>query len=279
MMGAESRRQESLAPALLAAAVLHVGLFLIATLNLRPSMAPMGTAVPITLVAHGPTTDSRPAEAAPETQTARAEVPVPQAKAPTPPPAAAPAPAPPTPKPPPVKAVKPTPQPKPLPEKTRPPPPPPLPARAQPQRQAFNLDALAANIARTTRPSPPRPSSGAKGPARAETAPVARVDAGQGVSQSDISGLSQLLERLWNPNCATAGGDTVIIPVKFTVGFDGRVIGRITAGGRDASANPVLSTAARRALDAVRQAEPYGADYRGQTFTVNFDARTACTNR
>ena len=45
-----------------------------------------------------------------------------------------------------------------------------------------------------------------------------------------------------------------------------------------ASANLVVSTAARRAIDAVHQAEPYGATYRGQTFTVIFDAKKACAN-
>jgi hypothetical protein len=105
------------------------------------------------------------------------------------------------------------------------------------------------------------------------------VDAGQGVSQSDIAGLSQLLERLWNPDCVVAGPDAVIVPVKFTVGFDGRLSGRVNAGGREASPNPVIATATRRAIDAIHQAEPYGATYRGQTFTVNFDAKTACANR
>ncbi len=275
MMVPTPPRRNSLAPALLAAAALHVGLFLIATYVARPNFTPMGTAVPITIVSSAPTTDSRPAEAAPVTQAAQTETPVPQAKPPPPPPPkAAPTPAPPTPEPTPVKTVTPKPELRPIPEKT---PPKPTPSR-QPSKAAFSLDALAANIAKTTKPSPPRPASGAKGPARAETAPVARVDAGQGVSQSDIAGLSQLLERLWNPNCETAGGDAVVIPVKFTVGYDGHVIGRITEGGRDNSANPVISTAARRAIDAVHQAEPYGPTYRGQTFTVNFDAKTACAS-
>ena len=274
MMVPAPPRRNSLAPALLAAAALHVGLFLIATYVARPSFVPMGTAVPINIISSAPTTDSRPAEAAPVTQAAQTETPAPQAKPPPPPPPkTVPAPTP-TSKPTPAKTVIPTPQPKPIPEKT---PPKPAPSR-QPTKNTFSLDALAANIAKTTKSSPPRPASGAKGPARVETAPAARADAGQGVSQSDIAGLSQLLERLWNPNCETAGGDAVVIPVKFTVGYDGHVIGRITEGGRDNSANPVISTAARRAIDAVHQAEPYGPTYRGQTFTVNFDAKTACAN-
>jgi outer membrane biosynthesis protein TonB len=277
MMVTADRRRQSLTPAFAAAVALHLGVALIVLYAPRPPVGPLGTAVPITLVARGPTTDSRPAEAAPVTQSAQTETPVPQAKAPAPPPAPAPRPAPPSPKTPPLTTVKPTPQPKPTPApvKAQPNPAPP----PKPTRDTFSLDALAADIARTHRPSPPRPASGARGPARAETAPEARVDAGQGVSQTDIAGLSQLLERLWNPNCNTAGGDAVVIPIKFTVSFDGHVTGRIVMGGHAASSDPVISTATRRAIDAIHQAEPYADTFRGQTFTVIFDAKKACANR
>jgi outer membrane biosynthesis protein TonB len=289
------RRRESLAPAFLAAAALHLAIFLIALYGPRPPLGPLGTAVPITLVAHGPTTDSRPAEAAPVTQAAQTETPVPEAKAPTPPAAPPPRPAPPQPKTPPVKAVKPAPEPKPTPTpkpvkaiKPAPEPKPtPTPAKAQPRPatparpapDTFSLDALAADVARSRHASPPRPASGARGPARPETAPEARVDAGQGVSQSDIAGLSQLLERLWNPNCNVAGGDSVVIPVKYTVSFDGHVIGRIAVGGHGGASDAIAATAARRAVDAIHQAEPYAETFRGQTFTVIFDAKKACANR
>ncbi|MGI9170698.1 MAG: energy transducer TonB, partial [Caulobacteraceae bacterium] len=124
---------------------------------------------------------------------------------------------------------------------------------------------------------PARPAAAPRGPARAETAPAPRVDAGQGVSQSDLQGLQQLLERLWNPNCGVEGGGSVIVPVKFQVGDDGAVVGRVT--DRAASSDPVVFAAARRAIDAVHQAEPYAAAYRGKSFTVNFDAKKACAER
>jgi outer membrane biosynthesis protein TonB len=272
-----NRRRESLTPAFLAAVALHVGVALIALYAPRPPMGPLGTAVPITLVARGPTTDSRPAEAAPVTQSAQSETPVPQAKAPAPPPAPAPRPAPPTPETPPVKTVKPAPEPRPTPaaQKAQPKPMPP----PKPTRDTFSLDALAADVAKVRRAAPPRPTSGARGPARAETAPEARVDAGQGVSQTDIAGLSQLLERLWNPSCNTAGGDAVVIPIKYTVSFDGHVVGRIVLGAHGASSDPIVATATRRAIDAIHQAEPYADTFRGQTFTVIFDATKACANR
>ena len=284
MTAATDRRRESLAPALAAAAGLHLAALLIILYAPRPAISPMGAAVPITILSSAPTTDSRPAEAAPETQTAQTEAPVPQAKPP------APAPAPPAPRSPPVKTIKPPPtpappkpavEPKPAPPKPRPTPAPTPPRTppAKPAKDTFSLDALAADVAKSKRPTPPRPAFAARGPARAETAPEARVDAGQGVSQSDIAGLLQLLERLWNPNCNGGGGGGVVIPVKFTVSFDGHVIGRISEGGRDVSSNPVVATAARRAIDAIHQAEPYGEVYRGQTIAVNFDAKTVCANR
>ena len=127
-----------------------------------------------------------------------------------------------------------------------------------------------------TRPRRDRPPRRAGRP-ELETAPTQRVDAGQGVSQSDIAGLSQLLERLWNPNCDVAGGGAVVIPVKFTISFDGHVTGRIVVG--EHAGDPVVATAARRAIDAVHQAEPYAATYRGQQFTVIFDAKKACASR
>jgi hypothetical protein len=118
-----------------------------------------------------------------------------------------------------------------------------------------------------------------RGPSRAETAPAPRVDAGQGVSQSDIAGLSQLLQRLWNPDCSVDGPDRIVIPVRFTVGDDGRLIGGASAGGRESSTDPVVFAAARRAIDAAHEAAPYGAPYRGKSFTVRFDAEKACAQR
>ena len=76
-----------------------------------------------------------------------------------------------------------------------------------------------------------RASGAQRGPARAETAPQARPDAGQGVSQSDMLGLTQLLERLWNPNCDVAGGSAVKLRVKFLIDLSGNVLGRPDTAG------------------------------------------------
>ena len=254
-------RHDSLTPALLAALLLHIGLFLAVTL-FRPVLPlPIGSAVPINIVSSAPATDSRPAEQAPVTQTAQVEQPVAQAKAPTPPPAVAQ----PTPAPTPTPAVHPRPAPTPAPK-----PKPMVKPTPAPAPDAFDLNKLQASISRYASHNPPAPANAARGPSRAETAPIARVDAGQGVSQSDMQGLTQLLERLWNPNCAS--GDSSVVPVTFSVGDDGRVTGRVTEAAR-------ASADALRAIDAVHQAEPYAEAYRGKTFTVNFNARAACAGR
>jgi outer membrane biosynthesis protein TonB len=256
-------------PALVAAVALHLAA--LALLLWNPGVPPLaGSPVPITIVSHAPTTDSRAAEEAPATQSARTEKPVPQAKAPSPPP------------PPPPQQPKPKTQPEPKAIHALTPKPVPAPSAPNPKTKAaqthdtFSLDALAADLSRARRPTPQRPAFAAQGATRAETAPQARVDAGQGVSQSDLLGLSQLLNRLWNKSCNL--DDTVIVPVSFTVGFDGRVVGTPNAGGREKSSNPAVAVAARRALDAVGQAAPYGPAYRGKAFKVNFDAKTACAN-
>jgi outer membrane biosynthesis protein TonB len=125
----------------------------------------------------------------------------------------------------------------------------------------------------------PADSSAAHGPPRAETAPQPRPDAGHALSQSDLLGLQQLLERLWNPNCDVAGGSSVKLQVKFTVDLSGGLLGRPSAGGQERSGDPVVAAAARRAIDAVQQAAPYSQPYYGQNITVNFDAKEACAKR
>lgn len=274
-LGPVPGRRDSLAPAFLAALALHLAL-LAAVIWLHGARPlPLGDVTPITIVAHGPVTDSRPAEAAPQVQAAQAEQPAPAQTAPPPLPAPPiPAPRPPAPpKPQPVQKPVPIPAPSP---KARPIPAKPTPAKAAPPTPAKDtfLERLAQSLPQSAPSSrrPPGPARGARGPVRPETAPQPRVDAGQGVSQSDLQGLQQLLERLWNPNCAAPGGDQAVIPVRFSIDADGRVAGRVVEHGED-------SAAARRAIDAVHQAEPYAAAYRNNTFTVNFDARKACAGR
>jgi outer membrane biosynthesis protein TonB len=265
-----------------AAVVLHLAVFAALTLSPRPRVIPTGDVVPITVVSHAPPAAPAEAQPAPVPEAAQTETPTPEAPPPEPPPPPAPRPpAAPTrlPKPAPP---KPAPTPKPSAKSaTRAPPPPPTPAKSTraPKASAapsLDLDALQASLAKSTHAAPPRPSLAQRGPTRAQAAPRSAVAAG--VSQADQAGLSQLLNRLWNPNCSVEGGDAVLVSVVFSVGSDGRVVGRVSAVGRE-SPDPVVAAAARRAIDAVHAVEPYQAVYRGAQFRINFDAKKACANR
>ncbi len=264
-------RRENLSPALIAAAALHLAAFaLIAMTVSTPPPTPLGDAVPITLVAGPPHAETPAALPAPIAQAAAVESPAPEARPPRPAPppklvpvtrtTPSPVPAKRTPKPTPVAAIA-----KPLPV-----------ARPKPMTHSLNLDALEASIAGDSRALPHK-ASAPRGPTRLATAPPARSTAGPAVSQSDLQGLQGLLERLWNPNCAVEGGGAVSVPVRFRVNADGRVQGRVTSGGEESSSNPVVLADARRAIDAVHQAEPYAAPYRGQDFEVTFNAKKACS--
>jgi len=258
--------RQSRLPALLAAIVLHAGVLALVIFAPSQLPPPVGSSVPINIVSTEPFTDTRPAVQAPQTQEAAAPAPVPQAQ-PQPP---APVVAPPTFSPAvaaPPKAQRPAPTPRPAQHPTT------------PAAKPFDFNRLQQIIANARRTSGAQASSAARGPARAATAPEARPDAGHGLSQSDLAGLEQLLERLWNPNCDVVGGSSVKLQVKFTVDLSGGLFGRPSAGGAERSSDPVVAAAARRALDAVQEAAPYAAPYYGQPIVVNFDAKEACAKR
>jgi protein TonB len=261
---------ENRLPALAAAAALHVAAILAMLYWVHPTMLPVGSAVPINIVSSAPATDSRPAEEAPQVQTAATETPAPEAKPTPPPPPSPPKPTPTVPHPA-LKPPTPTPTPKPVQAQQKPTP--------TPTPKTFDWASIQNTIDRAARSAPPRPSAAPRGPTRAETDTHARVDAGQGVSQSQLEGLQQLLGRLWNPNCQVEGGDAVKLKVSFTVGPDGRLSGPVNAFGSQTSADTVVAAAARRAIDAVHQVEPFSEPYRNQKILVNFNAREVCASR
>ena len=260
-------RRDSRLPAILAAVILHAAvLAFVILVPVRSAMLPVGSSVPINIVSSAPFTDTRQAVQAAQTEAAAAPQPTPQA--PPQPPAATPAPpafsqaasqAPKPPKPTAAQAA----------EHAKTPPAPP----------SFDMNRLQQIISQHQRSGGQSTSSAQRGPARPETAPEDRPNAGQGISISDQVGLQQLLERLWNPNCDVAGGSSVKLKVRFIVGLSGDLLGAPNAGGQERSGDAVISAAARRALDAVREAAPYSPPYYGQTITVNFDAKEACAKR
>lgn len=296
-----ARQKSEFSAAMAASALLHVGVIasaLIAWPWSRP--LPVGGAVPINIVANAPSTNLAPAIEAPEEAPAQTEEPVPDA-APTP---AAPEPAPtptppaPTPKPAPKPAPKPTPTPAPTPPPPTPKPAPapkpvpaPKPAPAKPAEKAapaakpapkssgLDLDALAASVAKSAKSSGSQRSSAAKGETRPATAREARPDLGSGQAAAAIAGMTDELQRRWNPNCEVEGGREVRIRVTFTLGSGGQVLGQPDAGGKERSANPVEKAAAERAIRAVFAAAPFRdlpRQFYGDRIAVNFNAREAC---
>jgi outer membrane biosynthesis protein TonB len=255
---------------LIASAALHAAVIL-ATLVTWPWARELkiGASVPINIVSNAPSTDLRPAIQDVQDQEAQSPEPVPE-----------PTPEPPQPQPAPTPAPPPTPQPKaptPAPKAAQPTPkpPPPKPAPKKPQKSSNDfLDSLAADVAKLSK------SSGAKGPARAETARQARPDLGSGLSANAVAGLAEELQRRWNPNCAVEGGADVKIPVTFTLGSGGRVVGEVTAAGLERSSDPVKRAAAERAIRAVYQSAPFTKlprGFYGTPILVNFNAREACS--
>lgn len=267
-------------PALSAAILLHAAVLAALMTTPRSPPLPIGSSVPVNIVSEAAFTDSRPAVQAPRMQNAAA--PEPQPKAPSQAPTGRPGP--------PAFAA---PEPKPKPAERAPAPEaassatqverkvtqqPAQKAAAAPAR-SLDFSKLQQIIESARRSSGEAASSAHQGPVRPETAAKARPDAGKGLSQSDLAGLEQLLERLWNPNCDVAGGAAVRLKIKFLVGLSGNLLGAPAVIEGAHAGDSVVSAATLRALDAVREAAPYGEPYYGQTIIVNFDAKEACAKR
>lgn len=263
------RRETS--PALAGSVLLHgaVTVALLISWNFTRDLK-VGAIVPVTIVANAPETNLAPAVQAPDVQTAHAEEPDPTAPAevtplapqpkPKPEPAPKVAPPPPTPKPAPVPM-------KPAPVAAKPAPP------AKPEK-SLDLDALAASISRSA-----KPSSADKGPTRPETALQARETMGTAQQAAAFSGLSQELQRRWNPNCDVEGGREVMVRVTFTIGAGGQVVGNVGSEIKGAP-TPVSQAAAQRAVRAVYAASPFRSlprEFYGDRVAVNFNAREACS--
>jgi outer membrane biosynthesis protein TonB len=254
------------APALLAAIALHAALLALLVLGPHPKMPPVGSSVPINIVSTAPATDTRPAVEAPQAQAAATPAPEPQAPPQPPAPAVAPpafsksVPTPP-------KAQKPVPQPQPAVH------------AAAPAARPFDFNHLQQIIDNAQKNAGKPTASARKGPTQAETDTHARPDAGQGISESDQAGLQQLLERLWVLPCGEPGiGSVAPFKVTFTVLLSGRLLSPPTAHGAE-NASGLTALVVRRALDAVRAAEPFAPPYYGQTITVNFNSKKAYASK
>ena len=267
MSQAASRRVE-VSPAALGSLALHVGVAAAFMISWGDRDLKVGAVVPVTIVSSAPDSDARPAEQAPEAQTAMTEEPVAEAPPePVPPP---PQPTPPIPTP--RAASKPA-------EKAPAPTPTPAKPAAKPAEKALDLDALAASLTRPARNAPARPSSAPRGPTRPETAPVARQAVGSGLAAgAAVTGMTEELQRRWNPNCEVEGGRDVIVRVTFPLGVSGQVVGDVPPQIQGAR-TPVATAGAERAVRAVYAAAPFRGlprEFYGDRIAVSFNAREAC---
>lgn len=266
--------RRELRPAMAASLLLHltIATALLISWNFGHNLK-VGAVVPVTLVANAPETNLREAEQAPVEQTAATPEPQPTAPA-----QSAPPPEPPKPLPPPKPAPTPKVEPKPTPAPAKPAPPKP--------EKSLDLDALSASISKLAKPTPAKPSSAAKGPARPETALQARPSLGNGAAAAAaISGLADELQRRWNPNCDVEGGRDVQLRAFFTINPDGSVARKLGSDKYDitvevrSARNAVADAAANRAASAIGAAAPYRnlpREFYGERISVNFNAREAC---
>lgn len=274
-----ARQKSEFSAAMVASALLHAGVIAAALVAWPWSrQLPLGSAVPINIVTNAPSTNLAPTIQDLEEAPAQTEAPVLDA---APSPAAAdPAPIPTPPAPAPKPAPSPAPAPKPAPtSKAAPAKPPPKTAKPAQKSPGLDLDALAASVAKSAKSSGSQRSSAAKGEARAATSREARPDLGSGQAAAALTGMSDELQRRWNPNCEVDGGRDVRLRVTFTLGSGGQVLGQVEAGGKERSANPVEKAAAERAIRAVYAAAPFRnlpRQFYGDRIAVNFNAREAC---
>jgi protein TonB len=267
-----ARREQTISPGLLASIALHGAVAALIAFGLpwkKSEPITIGESVPVTIVTNGPT-NVRPAQEAPEEQTAQAPDPVPEATpqppAPTPAPTPTPAPAPPP---------KPTPIPKPAPT--------PTPAKPKETKKSDNdfFSSLEASIAKSKKATGKPTANAPKGPARAETSVSARpaMGAATGLSAAALGRLQGEVQDRWNPNCEVEGGANVSVRVVFTIGPGGRVMGQPESPGAS-SPDPVVKAAADRAIRALLQASPFAylpSDLYGQKIALNFNAKQACS--
>jgi protein TonB len=241
--------RRELSPAMMGSVLLHaaVAAALLISWNFARDLK-VGAVVPVRVVSNAPATDLRAAVEAPVEQTAQTEQPAPEA---------------------PPEPLAPAPEPKPAPPK-------PEPKAAKPEK-SLDLDALAASLTRTVQAA--RPSSGPRGPSRPETAQQARPSLGSGQAAAALSGLTEELQRRWNPNCEVEGGRDVQVRVTFQLGAGGQVVGDAVPEIRSAR-SPVSQAGADRAVRAVYAASPFRnlpQEFHGQRVRVNFNAREACS--
>ncbi|HEX8233502.1 MAG TPA: hypothetical protein VF559_09195 [Caulobacteraceae bacterium] len=281
----------SLAPALFGSALLHLGMAVLVALNLSRMAEEVKPpeVVPVELITGGEPAPP-PMVEAPEPAPATVPEPAPEPEVARPPPPPAPAPPPPRPAPPPPKPQpapkpapappKPQPTPKPAPPKPQPPQPQARPQAKPTPRDDFDLDQLAASVARARPARAARPAAPRQGPPQPERGPETREAPARTLGPGDFAGMQARVVRAWNPNCVVAGGASVVVRVRVVLTSSGGLAGRPQVVSKSGASAEVVDVAAARAVSAIARAAPF-TDVpldlaAGQPITLNFNAKRAC---
>jgi outer membrane biosynthesis protein TonB len=278
----------NLTPSFLAAAGLHLAVFLSALIVWPWFGHPVQVinATPVTLVS-SQAAPPPPALQAHEEQEASAPVPTPKPAppAPPPPPQPKPEPKPEPPKPaPPKPEVAPTPAPKPAPK---------------PKTESLDLNALSSSLDKSVKSQSrsktkdsldlnaltsdldksAKPQAQVRGPSRFATAQTARTDPGGQQTSNMIAGI--VAERIiprWHPDCGAVGASSMVIVVHLELNSDGSIARAavVQATGPQAP----LDAAKSRALLAAGGAAPFpfprDTYNQWRSFDVRFLAKDAC---
>ncbi|GAA0868665.1 hypothetical protein GCM10009116_06400 [Brevundimonas basaltis] len=258
--------------ALIGSVVVHLVVIggVVLALSLSPddrAPPPLVNSVPVSIISEmvvpaGPA-DAPSDEPAADSPAEVAEPPPPEPAPPQPPP---PQPAPPPPRPAPTSTPRP-------PEKTTPPrptPPRPTPPRPNPptppREEGLNLSELAKRP--NAPPSAPRPPSGERGAGTAGRATGPQIQ--------NIAG--QIQDR-WDFQCDIPGAGDLIVPVRITVGANGR----ITDGPNflDQGSGPAWRSAVDTMRRAIAAAQPLRVPegWTEQAITLRFRADLVCANQ
>jgi outer membrane biosynthesis protein TonB len=280
----------NLTPSFLAAAGLHLAVFLSALIVWPWFGHPVQviSATPVTLVS-SQAAPPPPALKAHEEQEASAPAPTPKPAPPVPPPPPQPKPeakpAPPQPAPP-KPDVTPAPTPKPAPK---------------PKTESLDLNALSSSLDKSVKnqnrtksrdsldlnaltsdlDKSDKPQAAVRGPARFATAPVARNDPGAQQTANLIAGIvsSRIIPR-WHVDCGAIGAQDVTVDVQVELNADGSIARDGVKTVRATGPAGILEAAKSRAVLAVGQAAPFQLPRetynQWQRFIAHFDAKNVC---
>ena len=276
------RTTTNLSPALVASALLHLGLAALALLSWQTASKQITVApvVPVTIV-DGPAADVREMVQAPEPAPAQSPTAEP---APTPEP-----PAPPAPRPEPTPAAAPRPADGRSPRRRgrrqrtaqKPPPAKQTPAETD---SSTSTPWRAASPAPAARRARRRPIGAGRRGRRRGRPPARRAGESRQLSGGERAMLQAKLERLWNPNCEVAGATSVTVsrPHAAEARRAAERTRRCWSAAPGAADDAVLDAAATRAVSAAGRGAPYDelpADrYEAwKDIVFNFHAKSACS--